>query len=510
VNLFGRIRRAFSRAPAVRPSPEIGRPVRGRYDAAGYGTETKNIWLNADALDADAANSLAVRKNLRQRSRYERTNNGHASGIVGTQANYVIGTGPKLRMQTGSTGFNRMIEARWGSWCAATHFMRKLRTLNKAKTGDGEAFGHFRTNPGLADPVKLDLRTLECDQITAPALTAINDENYIDGIRFDEWGNVISYEVLDCHPGALWSWIGARDGYQTIPAKFMAHWFNEDRSGQHRGVPEITPTLNLFGTGRRYREAVVAAAETAADFSAIVNMGSPDDTGPDQLRPFSTFPIDKRTLMVSPAGSTTTQLKPEQPATSYVDFTRSMLCEEARPLNMPYNIAACDSSDYSFSGGRLDHLTYYVSVGVERQDCETLVLEKAFALWFAEAILRYGWTVPAEPAPRHSWGWPAMPQIDQEKTANARKTSMGLGIQSPSRVGDEDGYDDEDELEVLATDHGVTVEEMREIRRESIFAQSAAPPVKTNTDGDQPASDKSLPPSKVAPKRNGATRGAFV
>ena len=217
MSVLGRIRRAFSRSPAVRPDPEMGRPVRGRYDAAGYGTETKNIWINADALDADASNSLMVRRNLRNRSRYERTNNGHAAGIVGTQSNYVVGIGPTLRMKTGRPGFNRMIEAKWGNWCAATMFFRKLRTMNKAKTGDGEAFGHFRSNPGLADTVKLDLCPLECDQITAPYYIGAMDENYVDGIKFDEYGNVVSYDVLDRHPGAAWAWMGARATFQTIP-----------------------------------------------------------------------------------------------------------------------------------------------------------------------------------------------------------------------------------------------------------------------------------------------------
>ncbi|MDD4890376.1 MAG: phage portal protein [Phycisphaerae bacterium] len=483
MSILGFIRRIFARPP--RPGVEVAnRMVRARYDAAGEGSEIKNIWANADALDADASNSLAVRQKLRQRSRYERTNNGHAAGIIGTQANYVIGTGPKLRMQTGNANFNRMVEARWESWCKASRFFRKLRTLDKAKTGDGESFGHFRTNPLLGDLVKLDLRTLECDQITSPVFVG-DDENYVDGIRYDDYGNPVSYDVLKFHPGATWT--SGRQEYETIPAKFMVHWFNEDRCGQHRGVPETTSTLNLFGTGRRYREAVVAAAETAADITVVAEMGVPTDDGPDQLRPFTSVPIDKRTMVVGPAGAKMAQMKAEQPTTTYDSFTRAMLCEEARPLNMPYNIAACDSSGYSFSGGRLDHLTYYVGVDVERQDCELCVLEATFALWFEEAQRAYGWSVPAMPAPRHHWGWPKMPQIDDAKTASARQTALGCGTTSPSRIADEDGLDDEDEIEVLAADYGVTVEEMREIRRNAIFPAKAPPPQEPSADeADEP------------------------
>jgi hypothetical protein len=78
-----------------------------------------------------------------------------------------------------------------------------------------------------------------------------------------------------------------------------------------------------------------------------------------------------------------------------------------------------------------------------------------------------------------------MPQIDGLKTANARKVALSTGTLSPCRVADEDGIDDEDELEILATDYGVTVEEIREIRRKAIFQISDEQPTDT-PDEDSP------------------------
>jgi capsid protein len=452
------------------------RPIRARYDAAQDSNETKNIWSASDALDADASNSLAVRTKLRKRSRYERGNNGYYSGILCTQGNYVVGTGPKLRLQTNSPGFNSMVEAAFVRWAKAVGFARKLRTMCRAKVGDGEAFCLVAANPNATDPVKLDICLIECDQVSAPIMSA-DDENYIDGIRFDEFGNPVSYDVLRRHPGANWYWAGAvRREFDTFPAKFVCHWFGGDeRSGQHRGIPELTPTLNRFATGRRYQEAVLAAAETAADNATMVEMGLPAE-GPDEVAAFTTLPIEKRMLTILPAGSKSSQMKAEQPTTSYEGFIRSMVVEEARPLNMPYNIAACDSSDYSYSGGQLDHQTYFVSIDVERQDCEQAVLDKVFALWFEEAVGVYGWAVDALPIPKHAWDWMGKPHSDPTKISESRKTRLSCGDAAPSEFAAEDGMDFEDRVAALANDYGVSVDEIKAKMFQANFQQSGGAP----------------------------------
>ncbi len=68
-------------------------------------------------------------------------NNGYAEGIVRTHANYLIGCGPSLRMQTDNQQYNRLVETAWDEWCKAAKLRRKLWAMSHAKTQDGEAFG---------------------------------------------------------------------------------------------------------------------------------------------------------------------------------------------------------------------------------------------------------------------------------------------------------------------------------------------------------------------------------
>src|SRR5690606_28019160 len=72
---------------------EVGRRLHATYDAALTSAEFKNYWANADALDADSANSREVRQKLVQRSRYEVANNAYADGIAQTITNDLVGVG---------------------------------------------------------------------------------------------------------------------------------------------------------------------------------------------------------------------------------------------------------------------------------------------------------------------------------------------------------------------------------------------------------------------------------
>jgi capsid protein len=459
-----------SREPAT-VDMDTPRPIGGSYDAASLDGMNTRHWLAADALDADSANSKTVRQRISRRARYELSNNGQGKGVQLTQANYVVGRGPKLRMQTGSPRFNSMIEAEWKRWAKEAKLAKKLRTTIKAKVSDGEPFFIITQNPKMRHRVKLGLRMVECEQVTTPYLGA-NEPNKIDGIEFDEYGNVLFYDVLKHHPGSQWSGLGQE--VDQVPARFMLHLFREDRAGQHRGVSEVAPSLNCYAQGRRFREAVLVGAENIANFSLFLKTQADPSIETDIVRPLSTYPMEKGMMTALPAGYDGFQPKPEQPSATYKDFTREQSGEQARPLNMPNNIARADSSGYSFSGGKLDHLTYFVSVDVEQQDVEEDVLDPLFAVWFAEAVHRFGWGVPDDPPPNHGWDWPEKPVIDEVKHANANKTNLSTGVAVLRRVYAQNGLDLEEELPRMAEDYGITVDEMRAALFEAHFGRSAS------------------------------------
>ena len=273
---FGKTRKALSKRqyrPAV---------LRARYDAAQTTAENARHWAMADALSADGAGSADVRRKLRQRSRYEVANNSYAKGIVLTLANDCIGTGPRLQLLADDDKLNRQVEMAFGQWSEAVNLAEKLRTMRMAKSADGEAFGVLTANPMIDSPVKLDLHLIEADRVASPTTPSRTITNDIDGVILDPYGNPQPYTILRQHPGEMGAWAAK---YDLVPADAVVHWFRSDRPGQHRGIPEITPALPLFAQLRRYTLAVIAAAETAADFAAVLFTDAPANGEAQALEP---------------------------------------------------------------------------------------------------------------------------------------------------------------------------------------------------------------------------------
>ena len=104
------------------------------------------------------------------------------------------------------------------------------------------------------------------------------------------------------------------------------------------------PALPLFAQLRRFTLAVLAAAETAADFAGILYTDAPANGEADAAEPFEPIELEKRALLTMPGGWKMSQMEAQQPSTTYAEFKHELLNEIARCLNMPYNIAAANSS----------------------------------------------------------------------------------------------------------------------------------------------------------------------
>ena len=389
--------------------------VRAKFDAAQTTPDNRKHWANADHLSADAAASPEVRRTLRNRARYEVANNSYARGIVLTLANDVIGTGPRLQMLADSAEANRTIEAEFARWAKAVGLPEKLRTMRQARAQDGEAFALLFSNPGHGSAVKLDLRLIEADQVTTPDLS-FGKTNAVDGLVLDEFGNPVEYHVLKEHPGGDAATAGTQ--YDRVPAASLIHWFRADRPGQNRGLPDILPALPLFAQLRRYTLAVIAAAESAANIAVLMKTNAPAGGEAAEVEPMTEMEFAPNMAVFTPEGWEPSQVKAEQPATTYDMFKREILNEIARCLNMPYNIAACNSSGYNYSSGRLDHQTYYKSIRVEQAHIEAVVLDRIFAAWLAEAVKVFGLGDIGDAT--HQWFWDGHEHVDPQKEAAAQ------------------------------------------------------------------------------------------
>ncbi len=422
-----------------------------RYDSETVTHENKRWWAQADDLGSNASTSRERRKAIRRKARYEIIQgNSYARGIVEAKKNDVIGTGPTLQVMGRSTLRNQTIEQAWHDWAEEIDLAGKLRVLYSAKVVDGEGFAELINNDTLSSDVKLDVRLSECelwtDNLTEFEAYRRGQPEWIDGIHYDQSGNPIEYRRLRRHPGELFP-VPVGNDFDTIPSDLVLHWYRVDRPGQMRGISEFAPALELFAELRRYTKAVISAAETAAEFAAVLegevgSFGSVD-IAPDELPPDRDISIFRRMMRILPRGWRMKQLQAEQPTTQFPEFVDAIVREVTRCLQVPLNIATGSSRDSNFASARLDYILYWGACDVERKECACRVLNKIFRAWLDEFTIGQFTNMP------HKWFFPARRPIDEVKSAQAKKTLFEIGHLVDEDVFAEEARDPERTYEAM-------------------------------------------------------------
>lgn len=433
--------------PAAQPAP--AKPAKAersptvhrvaRFDAAQTGPANRNHWAQADDLSPNAEADPETRRRLRTRGRYERNNDPHVDGLVKGLANDLIGTGPRLQLQLDDQFEEsaRLVEKSYADWCRAIGLSDKLRVMQEVRPTDGESFGLFTDNPELPNPVKLDVKVLEADEVETPYVEMFNKPNAVSGIEFDRHGNPAWYHVLRQHPGDTSYW-NASGEYDRVNARYVVHWFRPRRPRQARGICELASALPVGSQTRRYALAVLSSAEYAASVNALLETDAPppdpdaddEDTPDREANDWSESNFTRDTLMMLPAGVKAKQLKAEQPIDKYGDFVNSKRAELGRPVGAPANMVTGDSSRFNFASGKLDHLPYQGGVWIERQRLRERVLDRIFLAWYQEA--RTVGLIPDNLPAVNEWGWDwgydGFAQIDPAKDTAAAEKRLALNV----------------------------------------------------------------------------------
>lgn len=410
------------------------------YDATRDPSGLKNHWSYVDSLSMDASLSPDVRQKLRERARYEVNNNSYAFGVALTIANNVIGGGPRLQiLDVDGDGreneLAREIEWAFDAWAQEIKLAEKLRAMRFSRFQDGEAFAIIHNNPRLLGDIKLDISPIDCERVQAESSIS-DDPKDVDGVMLDDWGNPVSYRVLNNHPG---SGTGSDTTSATkYNAEDVIHWFRRNTSEQHRGVTELASCLNLFALLRRYTESVVTAAETASDLAMVFTTDAPEDETSYQYGAttsstsssvdFPEIQFKKGMSLTLPDGWNVSQLRAEQPTTTYADFKRELLGEIGRSLQIPVNIVAGDSAKYNYASGRLDHQEFQKQIRLDQALCRNVVMTPIFRKWYEEWELVSGHRRGKdEPIPACQWYFDGFEHVDPLKEANAQAIRLASG-----------------------------------------------------------------------------------
>ena len=457
------------------------------FDFAELNPELNELFARAKHESGMTGYDRQARRTLIDRSRYEILQaNKWFQGSARAAVTWVIGRGPFLEVKIqGNAEAARSVEQLFNQWFRLRNGPRKLRVMCWSKITDGTGLAMVTNypqaipdGPATVRDISLNFVPFEEDQIQQPFANlygeAFNTRYLLDGKELNDQGDPIRYYVLPYHPAdepAL--------NPQPIDAEFVIDVWDWKRPSQGRGYPEMATSIGEGPMLRTYDRAVVDAAATAAKHTVLIetNVSTfPDgDENYDPVEAGATMPIGYGMQSFLPAGHKATQMKPEQPTAQHGDFVRTNTAGAARPLGQPSQIATGDAGGMNFAGGQLGRQDYEADVDIQRQDWETLCLDKLLRHFLDEAVLLG--LIPADIAElaelSHEWRWTRRRHQDTNREYTGRQKACAAGLTSPAFWQEDDVVDPEEEDLASARSYGLTIEQFREARFRTLFPEAA-------------------------------------
>lgn len=345
-------------------------------------------YYNPRNLDADSA-LLPELTRLRNISEDLARNSPLALGAINTACTNVVGMGLKLQCRV-DREFLKMEEGQADEWETTTEREFRLwadsqdcdvsRTLPflegqdlvfRKVLVDGDIFVLMTRKEIKNSPYALRLQYVEADRVKNKDNTA-ETKTLKAGVEKDEYGAPINYHILKDSPGTMYAPI--KQEWDEISAfndktglRNVIHLYRMLRPGQSRGLPYLSPVIELLKQLTRYSEAEIMAAVVSSYFTGVIeteagsqgmigNMIGDDDV--DSAVAGSTSDQDIKlgpaALIGLKTGEKITFANPGRPNTAFDDFVKSILQQIGVALEIPFEILIGHfSASYSASRAAL-------------------------------------------------------------------------------------------------------------------------------------------------------------
>ncbi len=329
---------------------------------------------------------------LREICREMGRNNPLVKGLLRTERNGVVGTGPKIEARTGDENLNKDIETAWAETmlqkpCDVTgrfNFNKLIRTLYLTYRRDGDA-GVIFTDYGL--------QAVEGEQIGTPYGRKEGEHfEIVNGIAYSKkTKRVIGYYI-----GApdRWGYIKSAN-LRMYKAEFVHHIFNPDRTSQSRGEPVLTPSINFIDTLCDYIDAELVAAKVNACFSMFIEQEYPDrpepytkgvsDTGYDEDDEQLEH-VQPGIIMRGSPGEKAYGIGQTRPGSLFDPFVLRMLTFIGRPLCMPLMLIGLDFSGVTFMNARIAYSEARDNWTGEQEDVIKPFASRVYRWWLQNLI----------------------------------------------------------------------------------------------------------------------------
>ena len=409
------------------------------YVAASQTSQKLRNWLpGRGSADADLYLSHDM---LVRRSRDAYRNIPIATGAIDRIVENAIGSGLKLQIridrqklpieESQAVFLERDLESRFDSWAEDCDFLemasfdeqQSIALTNMLSSGDIFVNTIYNANKN-----KLLLQLLEADQVCNPHFVG-DYGNLRNGVEIDNYGRPVAYHVMTNHPGdifPIWEWKRVPIHGETSNTRRIFHILNIKRPQQHRGIPFLSPIMEMLKLVERYTDAELVAAVISSYLTVMIK--KTDGTPFSQEENPSGY--GAKDLLLGPGAVITlgtnedaTTINPSRPNTAFPFFMSSILEQIGAGLSIPkeFLILAFNSS---YSAARAAMLQAWIPIMYYRNKIINRFCRPIFKLWMeAEGIPQN-----VQTAIKTIWVGPARGSIDEEKEVRAAEKRIALGL----------------------------------------------------------------------------------
>ena len=412
---------------------------------------------------------------LRARSRDLERNNPLAHGALKTKTTYVIGTGlrPEPNIDADFLGLSseqaEALQAKMlrefelvagspeGDASRRKTFYQKQSELYHSSRTNGDAFLLLPFFDRGDWPYHTRFRSVEADRVCNPN-NKPDSEQLSSGFELDSNGATDAIHVLQCNPSrrffrskAKWERVPLYNENGTRNVLILSN--HSMRAGQTRGIPDLSPVIEVIKQAGRYVDAELMASVISSKFTVFIKSdgggtrdayspgaGADDDSDED----YDDEPRDLRLgdglVTELDEGESIETANPGRPNAQFDPFVTALWRQIGGALGIPFEILLKHFTA-SYSASRAALLQFASYILVDRADVVVDICQPYYEAIIAEAVARGRLHMPGffkDPMIRRAycravWHGPVMGEIDELKAANAAEKRLKIGITTNER-----------------------------------------------------------------------------
>ena len=452
---------------AKRYRSRVNLALTGGYIGASKTRRTLKEWTTY-GYDADS-DILWDLPTLRNRSRDMVRNVPLAAGAILTKKTNVVGPGLKLQSRIDREILNltpeqadkweNRTEREWSLfWDSKDTDITRTLTGN-ARTAqvyeqtlvNGDVFILLPQKRRIGCPYDLKIQIIEADRVSNPNY-AQDTNTLAGGVEKDQYGAPVKYHIQTEHPGRYktgrteWKSVQA---FSSLGLRNVIHLYNPTRPGQSRGVPDLSPVIEMLKQLGRYTENELDAAVLSACFTVFIESSSGDSTLDlsnlsDETGSATTdddYKLASGQIVGLAPGEKVHDSNPGRPNDSFDPFVTAVCRQIGASLGIPHDILIKDFQK-SYSASRAALLELWKYVVMERAWLVDNFLKEVYRNWMYEAVTIGRIYAPGfltDPAIQKAylgstWTGPTKGQIDELKEVKAAKLKKDEGFSTISEI----------------------------------------------------------------------------